>query len=274
MLLAGSDGLSSSAARPTARAGEHGLEVDVRQDRRSEKWVASSPTSCSLPVSRRRRRRSSATSSGSTAERRPTDSDGDGPARRVRDRGDQATTARQRFGVAGGPIEPARAADERERVRRQRQPLRWSAAATARRRSRALLGRARRATGNIPEWKHLAVSDLPARTATPAGARRSSSGPNAIIIGGTTTNGRRARAPPGRTSRPPAPFFQLGLFGATVPALKIDGEIGQQLGYLSANTVGIINFVILVLIGWAFAHRAQVRAWRDRRRREKERGRR
>ena len=35
---------------------------------------------------------------------------------------------------------------------------------------------------------------------------------------------------------PQEPFFQLGLVGATVPALKIDGEIGQQLGYLAANT--------------------------------------
>ena len=69
---------------------------------------------------------------------------------------------------------------------------------------------------------------------------------------------------------PSEPFFQLGLFGAIVPALKIDGEIGQQLGYLSANTVGIINFAILVAIGVAMAHRPQLRAWRDRRRREKE----
>ncbi len=49
-----------------------------------------------------------------------------------------------------------------------------------------------------------------------------------------------------------------------MPALKIDGEIGQQLGYLNANTVGIINFVILIVIGWAFAHKEQVRAMRER----------
>ena len=63
---------------------------------------------------------------------------------------------------------------------------------------------------------------------------------------------------------PEEPFFQLGLVGATVPALKIDGEIGQQLGYLNANTVGIVNFAILIAIGWAFAHKEQVARLRDR----------
>ena len=58
--------------------------------------------------------------------------------------------------------------------------------------------------------------------------------------------------------------------GATVPALKIDGEVGQQLGYLNANTIGIVNFVVFLVIGWAFAHRDQIKEWRERRRRERE----
>ena len=58
--------------------------------------------------------------------------------------------------------------------------------------------------------------------------------------------------------------------GATVPALKIDGEIGQQLGYLNANGIGMANFALFVIIGWAFAHRDQIKAWRERRRREAE----
>ena len=62
---------------------------------------------------------------------------------------------------------------------------------------------------------------------------------------------------------PQAPFFRLGLVGATVPGLKIDGEIGQQLGYLAANTVGIGNFVILLIVGWLFAHPQKVAAFRD-----------
>jgi len=59
---------------------------------------------------------------------------------------------------------------------------------------------------------------------------------------------------------PQAPFFRLGLFGATVPGLKIDGELGQQLGYLNAAGAGTLDFVILLIIGWAFAHKQQARA--------------
>jgi hypothetical protein len=121
--------------------------------------------------------------------------------------------------------------------------------------------------GDIPEWKHLVVSDLPPEGN--AGGAALILGPDAIIIGGTTTNGVSAGAVRANIA-PSEPFFQLGLFGAIVPALKIDGEIGQQLGYLSANTIGVINFAILVAIGVAMAHRPQLRAWRDRRRREKE----
>ena len=42
--------------------------------------------------------------------------------------------------------------------------------------------------------------------------------------------------------------------------MKIEGEIGQQLGYLNAAGVGTVDFIILILIGWAFAHKAQARA--------------
>ena len=45
-----------------------------------------------------------------------------------------------------------------------------------------------------------------------------------------------------------------------IPALKPDGEIGQQIGYLNAAGVGTVNFIILILIGWAFAHKEQVRS--------------
>src|SRR4029079_4761851 len=85
------------------------------------------------------------------------------------------------------------------------------------------------------------------------------SGPNAILVGGTTSaggGGTSGRANPA----PQSPFFQLGLVGATVPGLKIEGEIGQQLGYLNAAGVGTVNFIILIIIGWGFADRAQARA--------------
>ena len=45
-----------------------------------------------------------------------------------------------------------------------------------------------------------------------------------------------------------------------MPGLTIQGEIGQQLGYLNAAGVGTVNFIILLLIGWAYAHKAQARA--------------
>jgi hypothetical protein len=141
--------------------------------------------------------------------------------------------------------------------------------------------------GDLPEWKHLAVDDLP-----PSGLEGGApvvSGPDAIIVGGVTRTGPAAvpgasasgpaasasaapanPAPPAATvvlassiranTAPLSPFFQLGLVGATVPGLKIEGEIGQQLGYLNAANVGLINFVILILVGVAFAHRAQTKA--------------
>jgi hypothetical protein len=122
-------------------------------------------------------------------------------------------------------------------------------------------------TGDLPEWKHLDVSDLPAQGN--AGGAPIVLGPDAVIVGGTTRDGVVAGSARANIA-PEAPFFQLGLVGATVPALKIDGEIGQQLGYLNANTIGIVNFAIFLLIGWAFAHREQIREWRERRRRDKE----
>ena len=121
------------------------------------------------------------------------------------------------------------------------------------------------ASGNIPEWKHLEVSDLPApglENAAPL-----VSGPNVFLVGGESAGpaGSEVRASSVRSSiSPQAPFFQLGLVGATVPALKIDGEIGQQLGYLNAAGVGTVNFVLLLLIGWAFAHKEQTRAFVNR----------
>ena len=55
-----------------------------------------------------------------------------------------------------------------------------------------------------------------------------------------------------------------------MPGLKIEGDIGPQLGLLAAAGVGTGNFVILLLIAYLFAHKAQVRAWfyrmRERRR--------
>ena len=83
-------------------------------------------------------------------------------------------------------------------------------------------------------------------------------GPNAIIVGGEKVEGPVATSLRANTA-PQSPFFQVGLVGATVPGLKIDGEIGQQLGYLNAAGAGTVNFVILLLVGWAFAHRERAK---------------
>jgi hypothetical protein len=118
---------------------------------------------------------------------------------------------------------------------------------------------------NIPEWKHLDVSDLPAPGLE--GAAALLTGPNIVLIGGTSNGpeGAQVLASSVRSSlAPQAPFFQLGILGATVPALKIEGEIGQQLGYMNAALVGTVNFIILLIIGWAFAHKEQSRAFFER----------
>ena len=113
------------------------------------------------------------------------------------------------------------------------------------------------ASGAISGWKHLAQSDL---SAPLAGGSAISSGAEAYIVGGTSTGGitnASARA----NLAPKPPFFQLGgPLGATVPALKIDGEVGQQIGYLSAAGVATVNFVLLLLIGWAYAHQEKTKA--------------
>lgn len=77
---------------------------------------------------------------------------------------------------------------------------------------------------------------------------------HAFIVGGQGGGG-----PSTATFRadlaPRPPFFALGLFGATIPALSIKGEIGQQLGYIAAGIVGAGNFTLLILIGIAMSHR-------------------
>jgi hypothetical protein len=115
-------------------------------------------------------------------------------------------------------------------------------------------------SGNIPEWKSLSQSNLATGV---VGAAPVVVGPNIILVGGTTNDGVTKGSQRANLA-PQEPFFQLGLVGATVPALKIDGEIGQQLGYLNANGAGFANFAVLLVVGWAFAHKAQVAAMRDR----------
>lgn len=116
--------------------------------------------------------------------------------------------------------------------------------------------------GTLPGWKHLDLTDLPAGL---EGGSAVVIGSNVVIIGGSAQEGVLASAVRANLA-PQEPVFQAGLVGVVVPALKIGGEVGQQLGYLSAAGAATLNFTILLFIGWAFAHRETVRAWVERRR--------
>jgi hypothetical protein len=118
------------------------------------------------------------------------------------------------------------------------------------------------ASGNLPGgWHHLAATDLPGGLveAAPIVA-----GSTVILIGGQADGGPLASSTRASLA-PQEPFFRLGLFGVTVPGLQIGGEIGQQLGYLAAAGVGTGNFVILVIVAWAYNHRPQIASWWQRR---------
>ena len=117
--------------------------------------------------------------------------------------------------------------------------------------------------GTLPGWKHLDATDLPASGL--AGGVAAVNGSHVFVIGGTSKDGIQAGSVRANLA-PREPFFQAGLVGIVVPALRIDGEIGQQLGYLSAAGAGTVDAVLLILIGWAYAHPATVRGWIDRRR--------
>jgi len=121
------------------------------------------------------------------------------------------------------------------------------------------------ADGTIKSWTHLAQTDLGAGL---QGASGVVSGANGFLFGGASDNGPVAQ-PARAYLAPQPPFFQLGILGATIPGLALGGEVGQQIGYMNAALVGTMDFVLLILIGWAFAHRPQVRAMVEERRRRR-----
>lgn len=123
------------------------------------------------------------------------------------------------------------------------------------------------ADGNLSGWTTEPASDLPAALGL-ADAAPVVSGSHAFLIGGTT-DGTPTQGVARSNLAPPQPFFQVGLFYVTVPALGIGGEVGQQLSYLAAAGVATGNFVLLLAIGYAFNHRAQTRELVDRLRRRR-----
>ncbi len=120
------------------------------------------------------------------------------------------------------------------------------------------------AGGFIAEWNNLPELDLGEGV---VGSGAVTSGSHAFIMGGETAGGPTAGIARANLA-PQEPFFQLGVLGATVPGLKLDGEVGQQIGYLNAAGVGTVNFIALLLVGWGFAHKDRVREIIAKRRRK------
>jgi len=105
--------------------------------------------------------------------------------------------------------------------------------------------------GTIKEWLQRDETNLPAPRAEAAAALV---GQHVFVIGGTADADAFQVSTLRADVAPRLPFFRLGLFGVTVPALSIKGEIGQQLGYIVAGSAALGNFVILVIIGWMYSH--------------------
>ena len=109
------------------------------------------------------------------------------------------------------------------------------------------------AEGSIEEWLHLDATNLPSAV---AGGAVAAVGRYVFLVGGSDGTAHLAtifRA----DLAPQPPFFRLGLFGVTVPALGIQGEIGQQLGYIIAASAAGGNFVILIIIAWMYSHKRE-----------------
>ena len=112
-------------------------------------------------------------------------------------------------------------------------------------------------SGNFPGgWQHLNEDDLaagPGQAEPRAGAASIVTSGHAFVIGGQGPGGL-STASFRADIAPQPPFFALGLVGATIPAMSIKGDIGQQLGYIAAGSVGGVDFILLVLIGVAHSH--------------------
>ena len=108
--------------------------------------------------------------------------------------------------------------------------------------------------GTIADWHRLDVLDLPDQRAEASAAVV---GQFVFLIGGAGSDGQLLDSSERADLAPRLPFFRLGLFGVTVPALSIKGEIGQQLGYIVAGSAALGNFTLLVAIGWMYSHKPE-----------------
>ncbi len=109
-------------------------------------------------------------------------------------------------------------------------------------------------TGDIAFWQHLDQTDLGLAAADQASAVV---GSYAFLIGGRGADGTALDGTARANLAPKAPFFRLGLVGVTIPALAIQGQVGQQLGLIAAGTVGLADFTLLIIIGIVLSHQPQ-----------------
>jgi hypothetical protein len=115
------------------------------------------------------------------------------------------------------------------------------------------------ATG-ITTWSNVPQSDLPAGSGR-IGAHGVVIGANALLVGGVDESGSTEPPILAAGTSPKAPVFRLGILGATIPGLAISGEVGQQLGYLSAAGAWTLNFVLLLAAAVVYAQRERAAAW-------------
>jgi len=100
-------------------------------------------------------------------------------------------------------------------------------------------------SGQISEWDRLDQTDLAQPLAQEVSAV---AGSFALLIGGQGASAAETGAYRANLA-PAAPFFRLGLIGATIPGLSVKGGVGAQLGYVMAGIVGGTNFILLIIAG-------------------------
>ena len=115
------------------------------------------------------------------------------------------------------------------------------------------------ATG-ITTWTSVELSNLPADGAR-VGASGVVIGAHVLLLGGADASGAYGAGALSAGTSPKAPVFRVGLFGLTVPGLALQGEVGQQIGFLSAAGAWTLNFVIMLGAAVAYGQRERFRAW-------------
>jgi hypothetical protein len=86
-------------------------------------------------------------------------------------------------------------------------------------------------------------------------------GTHVLLLGGADASGAYSAGALSAGTSPKAPVFRVGLFGLTVPGLALQGEVGQQIGFLSAAGAWTLNFVLLLGAAVAYGQRERFRAW-------------